>query len=53
MQACFHCGLPIPKGFDHSVTINDEPRGMCCIGCESVAKAIVENKLENFYQFRT
>ncbi len=26
---------------------------MCCIGCESVAKAIVENKLENFYNFRT
>jgi Cu2+-exporting ATPase len=25
---------------------------MCCIGCESVAKAIVENKLENFYNFR-
>jgi Cu2+-exporting ATPase len=49
---CFHCGLPIPQSFDHSVTINNEPRAMCCIGCESVAKAIVENKLENFYNFR-
>ncbi len=53
MQECFHCGLPVPKGFDHSVTINNEPRAMCCIGCESVANAIVENKLENFYNFRT
>jgi Cu2+-exporting ATPase len=52
-QECFHCGLPIPKGFDHSVTINNKPRAMCCIGCESVAKAIVENKLETFYAFRT
>jgi Cu2+-exporting ATPase len=53
MNECFHCGLPIPKGFDHFVVINDKPRGMCCIGCKSVAKAIVDNKLENFYQFRT
>ncbi|MCK5813051.1 MAG: heavy metal translocating P-type ATPase [Cocleimonas sp.] len=53
MKECFHCGLPVPNGFDHSVTINNKPRAMCCIGCESVAKAIVENKLENFYNFRT
>ena len=53
MKECFHCGLPVPNGFNHSVTINNEPRAMCCIGCESVAKAIVENKLENFYNFRT
>ncbi len=53
MKECFHCGLPIPQGFNHSVIINNEARAMCCIGCESVAKAIVENKLENFYSFRT
>ena len=53
MQECFHCGLPVPKGFDHTIVINNEPRAMCCIGCESVANAIVENKLENFYNFRT
>ncbi len=53
MKECFHCGLPIPQGFNHSVIINNKARAMCCIGCESVAKAIVENKLENFYNFRT
>ncbi|MCK5917198.1 MAG: heavy metal translocating P-type ATPase metal-binding domain-containing protein, partial [Cocleimonas sp.] len=53
MKECFHCGLPVPKGFNHSVTIDNKPRAMCCIGCESVANAIVENKLENFYHFRT
>lgn len=52
MQECFHCGLPVPKGFDHVVVIDDKPRAMCCMGCESVANAIVANKLENFYQFR-
>jgi len=50
---CFHCGLPIPKGTDYSVEINKQQRAMCCIGCESVAKAIVENNLESFYSFRT
>jgi len=53
MKECFHCGLPIPKGFNRIVTINNKSRAMCCIGCASVAKAIVENKLENFYNFRT
>lgn len=26
---------------------------MCCLGCQSVAQAIVDNGLENYYQFRT
>ena len=50
---CFHCGLPVPKGTHYSVEINNTPQAMCCIGCESVAKAIVENNLESFYAFRT
>jgi Cu2+-exporting ATPase len=53
MQECFHCGLPVPKGFDHAVVIDNKSRAMCCMGCESVANAIVANKLENFYHFRT
>ena len=53
MKDCFHCGLPVPRGFDHSVIINNKARAMCCIGCESVAKAIIDNKLESFYHFRT
>ncbi|MCK5905846.1 MAG: heavy metal translocating P-type ATPase metal-binding domain-containing protein, partial [Gammaproteobacteria bacterium] len=50
---CFHCGLPVPNGIQYSVKINEQPRAMCCIGCESVAKAIVENNVESFYNFRT
>jgi Cu2+-exporting ATPase len=26
---------------------------MCCLGCQSVAEAIVENGLEDYYKHRT
>jgi Cu2+-exporting ATPase len=50
---CFHCGQPIPAGADYNVEIDGEERAMCCVGCEAVAKAIVENDLTDFYRFRT
>jgi Cu2+-exporting ATPase len=53
MSTCFHCGEPIPKGFNVSVKINNQLQPMCCIGCEAVAKIIVANNLTNYYQFRT
>ncbi|HGG60522.1 MAG TPA: cadmium-translocating P-type ATPase, partial [Gammaproteobacteria bacterium] len=52
-QSCYHCGLPVPEDSDLSVTILGEARPMCCAGCEAVARAIVENHLESFYQHRT
>ena len=52
-QRCFHCDLPVPKGADYSVTIDGVNRPMCCPGCEAVAKAIVDNGLTSFYQYRT
>jgi Cu2+-exporting ATPase len=50
---CFHCGLPVPKGASYSVEINKKHEPMCCIGCQSVAQAIVENNLTDFYTHRT
>ena len=50
---CFHCGLPVPKGSSYSVEINDKLQPMCCMGCQAVAEAIVENGLTNFYDHRT
>ena len=41
-EACFHCGLPVPSGSDYVVTVDGEPRPMCCRGCEAVAQAIVD-----------
>ncbi|AOS97347.1 putative copper-importing P-type ATPase A [Microbulbifer aggregans] len=50
--SCFHCGLPVPAGSQHSVVIDGAERPMCCPGCEAVAGAIVAGGLDNFYRFR-
>ncbi|SEA31399.1 heavy metal translocating P-type ATPase [Microbulbifer marinus] len=50
--SCFHCGLPVPKGSNHSVMIDGAERSMCCPGCEAVAGAIVAGGLDNFYRYR-
>ncbi|MEE9494575.1 MAG: heavy metal translocating P-type ATPase [Gammaproteobacteria bacterium] len=52
-QSCFHCGLPIPSGSAYCVNINGNDEPMCCAGCEAVARAIVENGLTDFYQYRS
>ena len=51
--ACFHCGLPVPAGTHFSATIFNQAQPMCCMGCQSVAVAIVENGLEDYYKHRT
>lgn len=48
-SSCYHCGLPIPEGIRLDVTINAQPRAMCCEGCRAVAEAIVANGLEAYY----
>ena len=50
--SCYHCGLPIPDDLDLPVVINDEPRAMCCYGCQAVAQSIVDNGLEDYYRSR-
>jgi Cu2+-exporting ATPase len=50
---CFHCGLPVPKGVDHSVVIDGIQHPLCCRGCEAVAQAIVAAGLTDFYHHRT
>ncbi|WP_323847000.1 heavy metal translocating P-type ATPase [Microbulbifer magnicolonia] len=50
--SCFHCGLPVPAGGNHSVLIDGAERPMCCPGCEAVAGAIVAGGLDNFYRYR-
>ncbi len=49
---CYHCGQPIPVDVDLSVKIADEPKQMCCFGCQSVAQAIVDNGLVDYYRSR-
>ena len=51
-QDCFHCGLPVPANADYTVDIAGQHKPMCCLGCQAVAQAIVDNGLTNFYQHR-
>lgn len=50
---CYHCGLPNTENEHFYVRILGEQYNMCCPGCQSVATAIVENGLEDYYRFRT
>ena len=50
---CFHCGLPVPKGSSYQVIVNHKEEPMCCMGCQTVAQAIVDNNLTDFYNHRT
>ena len=52
-ESCYHCGLPVPEGIDYHVKISGLERPMCCKGCESVARAIVDGGMENYYLHRT
>ncbi len=52
-KKCFHCGLPVPTGSSYQVEINKKIESMCCMGCQSVAQAIVDNNLTDFYNHRT
>lgn len=51
--ACFHCGLPVPKGSHYRVEIDGKSQAMCCPGCQAVAQAIVDNGLTDYYRYRT
>ncbi|MBZ0133679.1 MAG: heavy metal translocating P-type ATPase [Rhodocyclaceae bacterium] len=51
-ESCYHCGLPVPQGLTFSVVIGGVPRAMCCAGCQAVAQAIVDNRLDDYYRHR-
>ena len=51
-ESCYHCGSPVPPGLDLTVLIDGEARCMCCIGCQAVAQAIVDNGLADYYRNR-
>jgi Cu2+-exporting ATPase len=51
-QECYHCGLPLPSGARHVVQIDGIARRMCCVGCEAVARSIVDSGLTDYYRHR-
>lgn len=50
---CYHCGLPNDDEKCYETVVLGATRQMCCPGCQAVAEAIVNNGLEDYYQFRT
>ena len=50
--SCFHCGLPVPKGSQWRVRLDEIDQPMCCPGCQSVAQAIVDSGLSSYYSSR-
>ena len=52
VPVCFHCGLPVPRGFSRCVTVLGHSREMCCAGCEAVTRTIVEAGFEAYYETR-
>ena len=51
--SCYHCGLPVPAGIDFRTDILGQSRQLCCHGCQAVAEAIVQNGLQDYYNYRT
>lgn len=45
---CFHCGEILPKE-PFFTPIFDEPRAMCCLGCQLASQSIVEAGLSQYY----
>ncbi|WP_288392545.1 heavy metal translocating P-type ATPase [uncultured Herbaspirillum sp.] len=50
---CFHCGQPIPAGETWLLDIGGATRALCCVGCQSVARLIVDSGCQDFYLRRT
>ncbi|MDE1463937.1 heavy metal translocating P-type ATPase [Spartinivicinus poritis] len=51
---CFHCGTPITAGSTtFFATIAGEQQPMCCPACQTVAEAIDQGGLSQYYQYRT
>ena len=47
---CYHCGLPAQSYYSKSM--EGVVRHFCCLGCQAVAQMIIDNGLDNFYQYR-
>lgn len=52
-EQCYHCGQPNQPGLPFTADVLGQQRHFCCPGCQAVAQAIVDNGLEDYYQFRT
>lgn len=49
---CYHCHLPIPKGFSQSLEIDGKQQYFCCMGCYAVTETILNSGMDGYYNFR-
>ena len=52
-KVCFHCGQPVPVGFDYPIQTRQQPEPACCRGCQAVAQTIIDSGQEAYYAHRT
>jgi len=52
-SSCYHCGEPVPSNVDLVVEVFAKQQSMCCIGCQGVSQAIVDNGLSSYYKHRS
>lgn len=50
---CFHCGEPVAEGTHWSVAYRGEEQPMCCVGCQAIAKAIIDAGASSYYENRS
>lgn len=52
-KLCFHCGLAVPASADFRISFDGRTRSLCCVGCEAVARTIIDAGLDGYYRNRT
>jgi Cu2+-exporting ATPase len=52
-EACFHCGLPVPRSAHYPVQLGTHSHSSCCRGCQAVAQMIIDSGNADYYRHRT
>ena len=52
-SSCFHCGEPVPPGSTWTVAYHQSLQPVCCIGCQSIANAIISAGAQSYYEQRS
>ncbi len=51
-DTCFHCGETIPSDCHLTIQVAGNTKPVCCLGCQAVAQAILNEGLSQYYKFR-
>jgi P-type Cu2+ transporter len=53
VNACFHCGEPVPVGAKYFIHYQNANEPACCLGCQAVAQTIIDSGNADYYRLRT